>query len=74
MLDNNKCFIQDGSILQGSTRGIAGEHYWNFYETEGSYEMIACTYGYVHNLIQDDFSNLKLVGSFDKFHHLLECD
>ena len=64
------------SIIYGSLPNDTENHYFNFgvSPNDGSIEMVACTYGYVHNVTQNDVSNMELVGSTKDNLHLLECD
>ena len=64
------------SIIYGSLPNDTENHYFNFgvSPNDGSIEMVACTYGYVHNVTQNDVSNMELVGSTKDNLQLLECD
>ena len=74
--DKNGVVIPMESIIYGSLPKEAENHYFNFgvSPNDGSIEMVACTYGYVHNVTQNDVSNMELVGSTKDNLHLLECD
>ena len=75
--DKNGTPIPDDSIIFGKVPGEGDdEHYWNlgFSPNDGSFEMIACTWGYVHNVQPTHLVDCVLIGSVDEFGHLLECD
>lgn len=65
------------SIIFGNLKGQKEKHIFNFgldANTGTEFEMIACTYGYVHNVQQSDLENFLLIGSFEDFQDLLICD
>ena len=75
--DKNGTPIPDNSIIFGRVKEAdEDEHYWNigFSPMDGSFHMIACTYGYVENLQPNQLKECLLIGSVEEFGHLLECD
>lgn len=64
------------SIIYGNLPGDSEMHYFNIgiSSSNGTIEMIACTYGYVHDVKQSDLLNFKLIGATEDNLHLLECD
>lgn len=74
--DKNGINIPMESIIYGSLPNEKGNHYFNFgiSPNDGSLEMVACTYGYVHNVTQNDVSNMEIIGLTKDNLHLLECD
>lgn len=75
--DKNGVSIPVESIIYGSLPNQVEKHYFNFgvSPNDGSLEMIACTLGYVHNVTQDDVSNMELIGpATGKNLDLLICD
>ena len=74
--DKNGIELPNECVIHGSLAGQTDKHYFNLFlnEEEGSVEMIACTYGYVHNVTLEDLINFEFVGLTKDNLHLLECD
>lgn len=75
--DKNGTVLFDSCIIFGKVPGEGdNEHYWNLglSPNDGSFEMFACTYGYVHNVQPNHLKDCVLIGSLKEFGHLLECD
>lgn len=52
-----------------------GKIHWRYCVSElnGTY-LLSCERGYIHELTQDSFSNLSIIGTLKGNEHLLECD
>lgn len=75
LFDNAGDEFFDHCIIHGKVSGVEGTHYWNVYKHPNeSIEMIACTYGYVHNVVQEHLIDVVLIGSTEENKRLLECD
>lgn len=74
--DKNGMEIPIDSVIYGTLPNQTEKHFFNFgYDSAGKeFEMIACTYGYVHNVQQKDVANFELIGPLKQNLHLLECD
>ena len=68
--------ILTDSVIYGSLPGETEKHYFNigFSPNDGSVEMFASTYGYVHNVTQEIVSGFKLIGSVADNLNLLVSD
>lgn len=63
LVDKNRNIIPLGSIVFGSLPTETENHYWNFgIGVDGNFELLACTYGYVHNITQKEMSNMEYMG------------
>lgn len=75
LFDNTGNELFDHCIIYGQISGVEGAHYWNVYvHPNRSIEMIACTYGYVHDVGQAHLIGAVLIGSTKENKHLLKCD
>ena len=81
LTDKNGIEIPTGSVIYGPVPErlkpkSKEKHYFNFgYGPTGKeFEMIACTYGYVHNVQQTDVADFEYIGPLKENLHLLECD
>lgn len=74
--DKNGKVLPVDCIIYGSLPGQTEKHYFNFgtNKDNAEYEMIACTYGYVHNVTQEQLAGFELIGLLNDNLHLLECD
>jgi hypothetical protein len=79
--DKNGKELPDDCIIHGSLKGEEEKHYFRIGFNEEKYiserglvEMIASTYGYIHNVQQEDIANFELIGLAKDNLHLLECD
>ncbi|EKT4520450.1 hypothetical protein JE950_002100 [Flavobacterium psychrophilum] len=74
--DKNGTDLPNDCIIYGFLIGQTKKHYFNLGRCKNdlSNEMIACTYGYVHNVEQKDLVNFELIGLTKDNFHLLECD
>ena len=74
--DKNGVELPNDCVIYGSLVGQSEKHYFNLglSQKDGSIEMVACTYGYVHNIAQSDLVNFEFVGLVKDNLHLLECD
>lgn len=74
--DKNGTPIPIDSIICGPDPEGRERHFFNFgYNSDGSeLEMIACTYGYVHNVKQVDVDDFIYIGPLNLFTELLNCD
>ena len=74
--DKNGVELPIDCVIYGSLVGQAEKHYFNLGRCQRnlSNEMIACTYGYVHNVEQKDLENFEYIGLVKDNLHLLECD
>jgi hypothetical protein len=64
------------SIIYGNLPNEKEKHFFNFglCQKGTSFEMIACTYGYVHDVKQETLLNFQLIGSLEEHIDLLNCD
>lgn len=75
LTDKNGTPLPVNSIIYGSLPNETEKHYFNIgYGADGSIEMIACTYGYVHNVEQSHLAGFEYIGLTKDNLHLLECD
>jgi len=75
LTDKNGIQIPVDSVIYGSLPNDTEKHYFNIgYGQDGSIEMIACTYGYVHNVRQPQLKDFEYIGLVKDNLHLLECD
>ena len=53
-----------------------GEHYFRIYwnERQPQVEAISPTYGYLHNLTQEDVAKFERIGTFDEHEQLMQVD
>ncbi|GAQ50103.1 TPA: hypothetical protein ACT5CK_002297 [Flavobacterium psychrophilum] len=74
--DKNGVKLPIDCIIYGNLIGHSEKHYFNIGRCKDnlSNEMIACTYGYVHNVEQKDLVNFEFIGLVKDYSHLLECD
>lgn len=74
--DKNGIDLPIDCIIHGSLVGETKKHYFNLglSPNDGSKEMYACTYGYIHNVKQADLINFEFIGLVKDNLHLLECD
>lgn len=74
--DKNGVELPNDCIIYGSLVGQTEKHYFNLgiRQSDGSIEMVASTYGYVHNVKQADLIDFELIGLTKDNLHLLECD
>ena len=73
LVDKNLTLIPSKSIVYGNYEGKY--HFFNIgLNARNEVHMIACTYGYVHNVTQSDIEDFLLIGSLEEHKHLLECD
>lgn len=74
--DKNGKEIPVQSVICGQLKDQTEKHYFNFgLNSKGNeYEMMACTYGYVHNVTQADIADFEYIGSLKENLHLLACD
>ena len=74
--DKNGFEIPLDSIIYGKLPNQQENHFWNYGLCHKgiSLEIIACTYGYVHNVTQNEVKEMLLIGSLEEHNHLLECD
>lgn len=74
--DKNGFEIPLDSIIYGKLPNQQENHFWNYGLCHNgiSLEMIACTYGYVHNVTQNEVKEMLLIGSLEEHTHLLQCD
>lgn len=74
--DKNGNALFHQCIIYGSLPNETQKHYWNLgmSATGDEFEMIACTYGYVHAVQPKHLVNMELVGSLEDHKHLLKCD
>lgn len=76
LIDKNGNRLFNDCLIYGPVKNVRGIHYFNLgYNTnDNSLEMIACTYGYVHNVTQEDIQDCVLIGPAIDNLHLLDCD
>lgn len=75
LTDKNGTPLPVNSIIYGSLPNETEKHYFNIgYGSNGSIEMIACTYGYVHSVEQSHLAGFEYIGLAKDNLHLLECD
>lgn len=75
--DKNGVVLYDDCVIFGSVPGeTENEYYWNlgFSPNDGSFEMIACEYGYVHNVQPTHLVNCIYVGPVSENLHVFNCD
>lgn len=73
LVDKNLTLIPNNSIIYGKHK--EAYHFFNIgINDKNEVEMMACTYGYVHNVTQNDIKYFLLIGSVEEHKHLLECD
>ena len=74
--DKNGIQLPNDCVIYGSLIGQTKKHYFNLGRCKKnlSDEMIACTYGYVHNVNQNDLANFEFIGLVKDNLHLLICD
>lgn len=74
-IDKNGKEIPLNSIVYGHLYGESEMHYFGVTKTTaGTIQLLACTYGYVHNVQQGHMDNMELIGPKEENLHLLECD
>lgn len=76
LYDENHTPIPLESIIAGPDPEKKGLHFFNFGKsTNGDHlDMVACTYGYVEHVTQDDLKGFLYVGPTEDFKDLLNCD
>lgn len=76
LIDKNGVLLPNECIIYGSLVGQTEKHYFNlgYSPNDGSIEMFASTYGYVHNVKQNDLINFEFIGLTKDNLQLLECD
>ena len=74
--DKNGFQLPIDCVIYGSLIGQTEKHYFNLGRCKKnlSNEMISCTYGYVHNVNQNDLANFQFIGLVKDNIHLLTCD
>jgi len=69
--------IYEDSVILGKPPGHEGTHYFRVGispSKPSEIKMIACTYGYVHNITQEIIKDFKLIGPYLGNEDLFECD
>jgi len=67
--------LKDDDVIYGIPPGHDKPHYFRIYlNSKYEFEMIACTYGYVHNIQPKDLRDFKLIGTYKDNEHLFVCD
>jgi len=76
LIDKDGVQLYDDCIIYGHLENDAEMHYFRLGKSpnDGSNEMIASTYGYVHNVTQDLLTHFELIGLALDNLHLLKCD
>lgn len=76
LVDKNGNKLFNDCLIYGGVKNVPGVHYFNlrYNANNKSLEMIACTYGYVHNVTQKDVQDCVLIGPAIDNLHLLDCD
>jgi hypothetical protein len=74
--DKNGIQLPIDCIIYGSLIGETEKHYFNLGRCQDDLtnEMIACTYGYVHDVTQHDLVDFEFIGLVKDNLHLLQCD
>lgn len=68
-------FDKNGVALHHDDVMFDGVHYFRVYEKEdGEVEAIACTYGYLHDIKQENLAEFERVGTYAGNEKLFECD
>lgn len=70
LLDRNGVQIHEDDVIYN------GEHYFRIYwnEKQPQVEAISPTYGYLHNLTQEELSHFERIGSFIECEDLMQVD
>lgn len=70
LVDNKGVLINEDSVIYN------GKDYYRIYwnSRQPQVEAISCTNGYLHNITQDDLNHFELIGTYEDYKHLFECD
>lgn len=72
--DKNGHILPDNCIVYGCPPNESENHYFNLgINWKGELEMIASSYGYVHNVTQEIMDNFEYKGLVEDNLHLLSC-
>lgn len=72
----NDLIDKDGTSVKEDDVIFYGENYFRIYwnEKQPQVEAISPTYGYLHNLSQDEIKKFKRIGTFKECEHLMTVD
>ena len=66
---------KNGVALNHDDVMFNGVHYFRLFDREnGEVEAIACTYGYMHDIKQEDLTDFERIGPYIGNEKLFECD
>lgn len=70
LIDKNGTNIHEDDVIYN------GKHYFRIYwnEKQPQIEAISSTYGYLHNLTQEELSHFERIGSFIECENLMQVD
>lgn len=72
--DKNGIELHDDCIVYGCPPNESEKHYFNLgVNWKGEIEMIASSYGYLHNVTQEIMNNFEYKGTVEDNLHLLSC-
>lgn len=72
----NDLIDKDGTSVKEDDVIFDGENYFRIYwnEKQPQVEAISPTYGYLHNLSQDEIKKFERIGTFKECEHLMTVD